>query len=337
MSRATQATATIVRFHRTGGAEVLQYDTLPVGDPGPDEVRLRIKAIGINRAEVLFREGRYMEKPVFPARNGYEASGIIDAVGPAVDRTLIGKTVATIPGTFKLGQSGVYGDVAVLPQRTVAEYPSELSYEEGAAIWMQYLTAYGSLIWLGGITPGQFVVINAASSSVGLGAIDVVRAEGGVSIALTRTAAKRDELLRLGANYVVVTEQEDLLERVTKITDGKGARIVLDPVGGKQLMSLAAATAFGGSIFVYGGLASEPTPFPLFSTIAKYLSLRGYNLHQLVAGPAFAAAKQYIVEQLAAKRFKPFVGKTFHFSNLADAHRYMESNQQIGKIVVTVG
>src|ERR1700735_1012466 len=192
-------TVKVVRFHKTGPAEVLQFDEMQVPEPGPGEIRLRVKALGLNRAEVMFRNGQYLETPVPPSKNGYEAAGIIEAVGPDVDSSWIGETVSTVPGTFKLNDHGVYGEVAVVPLHGVAEYPSNLSYEQGASIWMQYLTAYGALIWLGQITKGDFVVVTAASSSVGIAAIEMIRAEGAISIAVTRTSAKKWILIEVGA------------------------------------------------------------------------------------------------------------------------------------------
>ena len=329
-------TVKIVRFHKTGPAEVLQFDELPVPEPGPGEIRLRVKALGLNRAEVMFRNGQYLETPVPPSKNGYEAAGIIEAVGPDVDSSWIGKTVSTVPGTFKLNDHGVYGEVAVVPLRGTAEYPSNLSYEEGASIWMQYLTAYGALIWLGQVTKGDFVVITAASSSVGIAAIEIIKVEGAISIAVTRTSAKKAELFKAGADHVIVTEEEDLVARVNEITSGKGARIVFDPIGGKILESLAAATAPKGIIFEYGALASEPTPYPLFTALAKGLTIRAYTLFELAHDPVFPKAKQYIFDHLASGAFKPVIDKTFRFAEIVEAHRYMESNAQIGKIVVTL-
>jgi NADPH:quinone reductase-like Zn-dependent oxidoreductase len=329
-------TVKIVRFHETGPAEVLQFDELPLPEPGPGEVRLRVKAIGLNRAEIMFRNGQYLETPVLPSKNGYEAAGTIEAVGPGVDSSWVGKTVSTVPGTFKLNDYGVYGEVAVVPLHGIAEYPTTLSYEEGASIWMQYLTAYGALIWLGQLTKGDFVVITAASSSVGIAAIEMVRAEGAISIAVTRTAAKRDQLLKLGADHVIVTQEEDLVARVNEITSGKGARIVFDPIGGKIVESLAAAAAPKGIIFEYGALAPEATPYPLFTALAKYLTIRGYTLFELTPDPVFAKATQYIFDRLASGAFKPLVDKTFPFAEIVEAHRYMESNAQVGKIVVVL-
>jgi NADPH:quinone reductase-like Zn-dependent oxidoreductase len=329
-------TVKIVRFHETGDASVLKLDELPVPQPQAGEVRLRVKAIGLNRAEVMFRMGRYLVQPVLPSQLGYEASGEVEAIGPGVDPSWLGKTVSTVPA-FGADKYGVYGEVAIVPVHALAEYPSTLSYEEGTSIWMQYLTAYGALIAQGHLAHGDFVLITAASSSVGLAAIEIVRTEGAVSIATTRTSAKKAELLAAGANFVIATDEEDLAARVNEITGGKGARIVFDPVAGKGLEALAAATSQSGIIFEYGALATDATPFPLFAVLSKHLTVKGYTLFELVSDPAaLPLAKQYIFDRLASGAFKPRIDKTFPLSQIVEAHRYMESNAQIGKIVVTV-
>ncbi len=330
------STVKIVRFHQTGGPEVLQFDELPLPEPSEGEVRLRVKAIGLNRAEVMFRMGRYLEQPELPSKNGYEASGTVEAIGPGVDKSWLGKTASTVPA-FVLTSYGVYGEVAIVPASALAAYPDKLSYEEGTSIWMQYLTAYGAIVHLGHAAKGDFVLITAASSSVGLAAIEIARAEGAISIATTRTSAKKQELLSLGADHVIATEEEDLAARVNEITGGKGARLVFDPVGGKGLEALASATAADGILFIYGALAPEPTPYPLFTALRKHLTIKGYTLREVIANPeAFTKAKKYIFDHLAAGDFRPRIDKTFPFSEIVEAHRYMESNAQIGKIVVTV-
>jgi NADPH:quinone reductase-like Zn-dependent oxidoreductase len=330
-------TVKIVRFHKIGGPEVLQFDELPLPEPDRGEVRLRVKAIGLNRAEVMFRNDQYLETPVLPAKNGYEASGIVEAAGPGVDPSWIGKTVSTVPGFFHLNTHGVYGEVAVVPVAAIAEYPANLSYEEGTAIWMQYLTAYGGLIMLGHLTKGDFVLITAASSSVGIAAIEIAKAEGATSIAVTRTAAKKATLLKHGADHVIVTDEEDLVARVNEITAGKGARIVFDPIGGKGLATLAEATAREGIIIEYGALATDPAPYPLFTALSKSLTIRAYTLFEFMARPdVYDVAKKYVFEHLEKGDFKPRIAKTFPLSQIVEAHRYMESNAQIGKIVVTV-
>lgn len=330
------ATAKIVRFHALGGPEVLQLEDLPVPEPGPGEVRLRVRAIGLNRAEVMFRMGQYLVEPKLPSNLGYEASGVVEAVGADVDRSLLGKKFSTVP-CFSPAQYGVYGEVAIVPAYALAAYPEKLSAVEATSIWMQYLTAYGALVHYAHITTGDFVLITAASSSVGLAAIEIAKAEGAVSIATTRTSQKKAELLALGADHVIPTDEEDLVGRVNQITGGKGARVIFDPVAGPGIEKLAQAAAHGGTIFEYGALAAQSTPFPLFAALSKSLKIQGYTLFDIVAVPeSRAKAQRYIFERLKQGHFKPRIAKTFPLAQIVEAHRYMESNQQIGKIVVTV-
>ena len=255
------STVRIVRFHQTGDAEVLMLETVPTPEPAAGEIRLRVKAIGLNRAEVMFRRGQYLVQPQLPSLIGYEASGTIEAVGPGVDTGLIGMIVSTVPA-FPADKYGVYGEVAIVPVHAIAAYPKSLSFEQGTSIWMQYLTAYGALIQQGKLAKGDFVLITAASSSVGIAAIEIARAEGAISIATTRTSRKKAELLALGADFVIVTEEEDLAARVHEITGGKGTRIAFDPVAGNVLDAIAAAASVSGIIFEYGALSAEPHALP---------------------------------------------------------------------------
>ena len=329
-------TAKVVRFHALGGPEVLKIEDEPIPEPGKGEVRLKVKAIGLNRAEVMFRRGQYLETPALPSKLGYEAAGVVDAVGPDVDTSWLGKKASTVPG-FLMTQYGVYGEVAIVPASALATYPENLSPEEGTSIWMQYLTAYGALITHGQITNGDFVIITAASSSVGIAAIEIVKVEGAISIATTRTSRKKAALAEVGANHVIATQEENVLARVKEITGGKGARVIFDPIAGKGIELLANAAAFGGTIFEYGALAPEPTPFPLFTALHKGLSVRGYTVRELLSDPKLKGkAVQYVFDHLKAGNFKPRIDRVFPFTQIVEAHRYMESNEQIGKIVVKV-
>jgi NADPH:quinone reductase-like Zn-dependent oxidoreductase len=326
----------IIRFHETGGADVLQIEDLPLEEPSEGEVRLKVEAIGLNRAEVMFREGQYLEDPKLPSRLGYEAAGIVDAVGPGVGDIQIGDCVSTIPA-FSMGTYGVYGESAIVPAYAVASYPDNLSASEGAAIWMQYVTAYGALIDIGQLKAGDTAVISAASSSVGLAAIQVAQAAGAVAIATTRGSAKKQFLLDAGADHVIVTNEEDLVESVIAITAGNGANLVFDPIGGPLLQTLADAAAVGATIVEYGALSPDPTPFPLFSALKKGLAVRGYTMFEIAKdAERLARCKQYIYDGLKSGALKPVIDSTFPLDAIVDAHRYMESNHQKGKIVVTV-
>jgi NADPH:quinone reductase-like Zn-dependent oxidoreductase len=137
----------------------------------------------------MYFHGYYLEQPTLPSGIGYEAAGVVEAVGSGVDTAWVGKKVATIPG-FSMNQYPVLGEEAVVPALELAEYPARLTSTQAAAIWMQYLTAYGALVTFGRVTPKDFVVITAASSSVGLAAIQIVNVEGAIAIATTRTSKK---------------------------------------------------------------------------------------------------------------------------------------------------
>jgi NADPH:quinone reductase-like Zn-dependent oxidoreductase len=185
------------------------------------------------------------------------------------------------------------------------------------------------------VAGGDFVIITAASSSVGLAAIQIVRAQGGISIATTRGSAKKHQLMNLGADHVIVTEEEDLAARVRSITGGKGARVVFDPVGGDYINTLAQATANGGTIFLYGTLSGEPTPFPL-PAFGRRIGMFGYTFGELRGTPEWETMKKYIYDRLADGSFKPKIDRTFPFDQTVEAYRYLESNQQIGKVVITL-
>ncbi len=328
--------AKIVRFHTTGSADVLKIEDLPTPEPGEGEVRLKVETIGLNRAEIMFREGQYLEAPSFPSLLGYEAAGVVDAIGPGVNGIQVGDRVSTIPA-FSMRNYGVYGESAVVPAHAIATYPPNLSTVEGAAIWMQYLTAYGALIEYGQMKQQDYVLITAASSSVGYAAIQLTKAAGAVAIATTRTSAKKQLLLDGGAAHVIVTDEEDLPSRVQEITSGHGADLIFDPVAGPFLETLAQAAAHGATIFEYGALSSAATPFPLITALQKGLLVRGYTLFEIASDPEkLARGKRYIYDSLQSGALKPVIDRTFPLDNIVEAHRYMESNQQNGKIVVTV-
>ena len=326
-----------VRIHQTGPAEVLRIEDLPQQQPKEDEVRLRVEAIGLNRAEIMFRTGTYLETPTFPARLGLEAAGVVDAVGQNVTSIKVGDRVSTVP-SFSMSSHGVYGEAAIVPAHAVVRYPHNLTPVEGASIWTRYLTAWGALVHYGKVRTGQDVLITAASSSVGLAAIEVANLLGARPIAVTRTSAKRKRLLELGASEVIASTEEDLPAAVGKHTGGRGAALIFDPVAGSFLDILAQCAANGGQIIEYGWLSGEPTPFPLLPSFQKGLTVRGYTLYEFINDRVLRSeAERFVTEHLMQGRLRPTIDRTFPLSQIVDAHRYLESNDQIGKVVVTVG
>ena len=303
-----------------------------------DEARISVNALGLNRAEILLRQGRYLERPRLPSRVGYEASGVILEVGAdaAAAGFAVGGKVSVVP-CFSQARYGVYGETAVVPAKALAKYPENLSVVEAAGIWMQYLTAYGALLEMGKLAMGEFVLITAASSSVGYAAIQMAKAVGAISIACTRGANKSDQLIAAGADYVIVTGEQNLISEVEAITNGHGADLVFDAVAGPLLVDLAKACAYEARIYIYGALSMEPTNFPLQVSLKKGLSVNGYTMFQLTDdAKRFARAKDYIYKGLEDGTLKPVIDRVFDFEQIVEAQKYMETNQQNGKIIVKV-
>ncbi|CAB3794136.1 Quinone oxidoreductase 1 [Paraburkholderia caffeinitolerans] len=326
----------IVRFHRTGGPEVLQIDDVEVPAPGAGEVQIHVKAIGLNRAEVMYRSGEYTYAPRFPAGVGYEGSGVIEAVGSGVNGLAVGDAVSVVPA-FSFLEYGMYGERVNAPAHAVVKNPAGLSFEAAAATWMMYTTAWGALIELGGLKQGEAVLVGAASSSVGLAAIQIANTVGAVPIALTRSEKKREALLKAGAQHVIAGGGAELTKQVLELTGGTGARIAFDPVGGPEAAHQLRALARQGMFFQYGALDTRELSIPVMDLLARHLTVRGYELFEITTDAArLERAKRFITEGLASGTLKPAIDRTFPFDRIVDAHRYMEAGEQVGKIVVTV-
>jgi NADPH:quinone reductase-like Zn-dependent oxidoreductase len=325
-----------VRIHQFGDADVLRIEEVEVGEPGPGEVRLRVHAIGLNRTEVTLRSGRSPIKPALPSLMGFEAAGVVEALGPDVTHVSIGDRVALAPA-YGAAQYGLYGEVSLAPARSLAPIPDGVSFVEAAATWVAYGTAWGGLVSIGALAAGQTVMISAASSSVGVGAIQIANRLGARPIALTRTSAKASVLLDHGAAAVIATAEQDIVEEVKRLTGGVGANLVFDPVGGPQFATLAKTAAAGATLVLYGALDTQPTVVPPFDIFARDLTIRGLSLPALARDDAkLAALKSFVGAGLAEGALRPTIARTFNFDQIADAHRFIEAGDQVGKIVVTV-
>lgn len=326
----------VVRFERTGGPEVLRLAEVPDPVPGPGEVLIRTRALGLNRAESMFRLGQYGIDPIFPAGLGYEAAGQIAALGPGVTGLTVGAAVSVVP-SFTMTDYPVHGELVLAPVHAVVAHPEELSFEQAASVWMMFVTAYGGLVDLAGIRSGDTVLIPAASSSVGLAAIQIARQAGARAVALTRTGAKRAQLLAAGADAVIATAEEDLVARVMELTGGQGARVIFDPVGGPALADLVAAAAHEAVIVVYGLLNREPALLDVGAVLFKHLTIRGFELFEITTDEQRRQeAVEFVRTGLSTGELTPVIDRTFPLENIADAHRYLEAGGQVGKIIVTV-
>ena len=325
----------VIRVHELGGPEVLQVEAIDIGDPGPGEVRIRVSAVGLNRSEAMYRAGRYPIQPQLPSLIGYEGVGTIEAVGAGVESYQEGDRVCVLPMIHQ-GQYGIWGERAIVPARILLPAPPFLSDAEAASIWMQYMTAF-ALVEVANVGLDDAVIVRAASSSVGLAAIQLTNWAGGVSIAATRTHDKADALLEQGAAHVVATEEEDLVARVMEITRGRGAYVAFDPVGGPYVETLANALRERGILFVYGGLSESATPYPHWPMAFKGCSMRGWVASEIWNHPhRFERAKETILAGLAGGQLRPVIAKEFRgLESLRAANEFLESNRQVGKVVVT--
>jgi NADPH:quinone reductase-like Zn-dependent oxidoreductase len=325
--------AIAVLFDEVGGPEVLRLEEVASGSPGVGEVRMRVEALGLNRAEAMFRAGTYFYQPSLPSsRLGYEAAGVIEAVGSGVDAFAPGDLVMSA-ANLEMGRHGVYGDEAIIPASSVLHRPEALDVVSGAAVWMAYSTAYGALVEKAKLRAGDTVVVTAASSSVGIAAIQISNHLGAIPVAVTRDSSKRQRLLDIGASQVIVGEGVAVVEQLQSLTDGRGAELVFDPIAGPGLSTLALAVAPGGTLVVYGWLDLRPAAFPL----NWGLSIIGYNNFELTSdAERCRRAKHFINAGMGAGSLIPVIDRTFDLSEIVEAHRYLESNRQIGKIIVTV-
>jgi NADPH:quinone reductase-like Zn-dependent oxidoreductase len=324
----------IVRFSELGDPEVLEIVERDLPPPGPGEALVDIAAIGLNRAESMFRRGNYIEPTRLPARLGNEASGTVAAVGEGVTRWSAGDPVSIVPA-FSMNDYGVYGEQAVVPARALVPRPVDAVV--GAAVWMPFLTVYAGLLEPGVLRPGDTVLITAAASSVGLAAIAVANRIGAVPIATIRKSENAEELLRdAGAAHVIVTGEQDVVDTAMEVTGGRGLDVVFDAVAGSAVERMAEAMVPGGTIVIHGRLSGEPTLYP--TQTMPDLIMRSFALFGMTTDEErLRRAAAFIAAGLRAGEFAPRIDRVFDgLDRIVDAHRHLESNTQFGKIVLTV-
>ncbi|MFE3262060.1 zinc-dependent alcohol dehydrogenase family protein [Nocardia sp. NPDC059091] len=323
----------VVVFDEFGGPEVLRVVEEPVVEPGVGEVRVRIEAFAVNPLDQMMRSGLSPAPVPLPhARLGVEGTGVVDAVGTGVTGLEIGDPVilAAVPDA---NVRGSYGEYTTVPASRVVARPTGLKVTEAAAIWVAYSTAYGALVEKARMRPGDHVLITAASGGVGRAAIQIANQIGAVPIALTRHAAKKDDLLAAGAAAVIATEGADLAAAVRHHTGGNGADIVLDLVMGPGQQDLVQAARPGGTLVVAGFLDPRPTAFPTGTplTIFSYRSFE-HTLDAVVVARMAAFLNAGV--RLGTPR--PAIDTVFAFDDIVEAHRHLEKGLRTGKIVVTV-
>jgi putative PIG3 family NAD(P)H quinone oxidoreductase len=336
-SRTKDGTMRAAVISRPGGPEVLEIRDVAMPEPGAGEVLVRVHASALNRADLLQREGRYPAPPGWPADiPGMEIAGEVVARGPNTSLWKDGDRVFGIVG------GGGNAEYIVTHERTLAAIPSNLSWTDAAAIPEAFITAHDALVTLAAVQMSEHVLIHAVGSGVGLAAVQLARAAGAIPVGDARTPDKIDRARALGLaeGIVVRADPNVIVTEAQRWTGGTGVEIVLDLVGGSYFAASIAAAAPKGRVILIGTMAGRDASVSLGTILGKRLTVRGTMLRarpleeKIAATRAFAAQ---VLPLLARGVVKPTVDRVFPLDEIADAHRYLESNATFGKVVIEVG
>lgn len=329
---------------RNGGVEVLEVQEAPDPGPGKGEVLIQVKAAGLNFADILARQGLYPDGPRKPCVMGYEVSGMVESVGVDGDQSLVGKPVIALT-RFK-GQA----EKVVVHKQQLFEKPGSLTFEQAAAIPVNYLTAYGLLVAMGGLRKGEAILIHNAGGGVGLAALEIAKKIGAVTYG-TASPAKHDFLRKRGLDHAIDYRTQDWLPVLKKLTGNRGVELVIDPIGGahwkksyKALRHTGRLGMFGVSAASANGLKGKlgllkavvQTPwFHPFGLLNRNKGVFGLNLgHMWNEADKVAEWVQAIMDGVNDGWIRPYVDKAFAFDQVRDAHAYIEARKNIGKIVL---
>ncbi|MEN3333937.1 MAG: synaptic vesicle rane protein [Blastocatellia bacterium] len=329
---------------RSGGIDVLKIEERPDPTPVKGEALIRVRAAGINFADILARQGLYPDAPRLPAVVGYEVAGMVEAVGPETETTLVGKAVLV------LTRFGGYADLVTVPLGQVFEKPEALTFEQAAAIPVNYLTAYGLLVVMGSLHKGEAVLIQNAGGGVGLAALDIAKQIGAITYG-TASTGKHKFLKARGLDHAIDYRGQDWLPELMRLTGGRGVELAMDPIGGKSwkksykaLRSTGRLGVFGVSVGASEGLAGKlgmlkaAIQMPWFHPLALMganKSVFGLNLgHLWHESQKIAEWMQVILDGVRRGWVQPYVDKSFSFEQAGAAHAYIEARRNIGKVVL---
>jgi NADPH:quinone reductase-like Zn-dependent oxidoreductase len=327
-----------------GGVDVLKVEQKPDLKPGSGDVLIRVKAAGLNFADILARQGLYPDAPKKPCVMGYEVAGVVEALGADADQALLGKAVVAM--TRFGGQS----ELVVVNSNQIFEKPDSLSFEQAAAIPVNYLTAYALLAVMGSLQPGESVLIHNAGGGVGLAALDIAKRLSATTYG-TASPGKHDFLRQRGLDHPIDYRNQDWLEVLKKLTNDRGVELVIDPIGGghwkksyEALRSTGRLGMFGISTASADGLrgklgmakAAWQTPwFHPFGLLNKNKGVFGLNLgHMWHEREKVAEWMKTILAGVEEGWIRPHVDKAFPFDQVGAAHAYIEARKNIGKVVL---
>ncbi len=324
-----------VIISKAGGSEGLIIREVEQPRPAPDQVLVRVKASALNRADLLQRQGHY-PAPFGSPQNipGLEFAGEVVEAGPLVQSWKPGQRVFGITG------GGAHAEYIAVHERTVAEVPHNLSWTEAAAIPEVFITAQDALWKQAALRPSEIVLIHAVGSGVGLASAQLARVLGAQVYGTSRTQDKIERALEFGLTQgITASSAEDLPEKLHHLTQGRGADVVLDLLGGPYVNASLKLLALRGRMIFIGTMAGSRTEFDLRHVLSKRLMLRGTVLRarpleeKIAATQAFARELCPLFERGA---LRPVIDKVFDMSDIQEAHQRMESNQSFGKVVVRI-
>src|SRR6478752_694412 len=331
---------------RYGAPDVFEMRTAPDPVPGEGEIRIRVRAAGVNFADVLARLGLYPDAPKPPIVVGYEVAGIVDAVGSEITHFHEGDRV------LALTRFGGYADCVVVPASFAFSAPSSLTDAEAAAVPVNYLTAFIALYRMANVTAGETVLIHGAGGGVGVAAIQLARLRRATIIG-TASGSKHHALRSLGVDHLIDYRTTNVEQEVRRICGNRGVDVVLDSLGGRSFATSYRMLAPLGRLVMFGvssisggerrnwlhaarAMLQMPRFKPL-SLINHNRGIFGLNLaHLWDERGQLAAAMQFLLEEAGARRIFPVIAKTFPLERASDAHRYMQGRGNVGKIVLTV-
>lgn len=332
----------MIRFHKFGDADVLQCEELPTPTPGPGEVLVRVQAVGLSWSDVLWRQNLAAEQARLPAGMGSELSGTIEALGEGVDDLEVGTPVASFPaGTAN--RYPTWGDLVLMPRYALTRYPEALSPLQASVHYTALLFAYFALVDLSRLQPGQHVLITEASHCLAPQTVQLAKALGAKVIASTSEAGNREFLRELGADKVVVTEEQDLVLEIERYTDGKGVEVILDQCAGQQMKLLGDVAAQRGKLIMCGVNGGNDTAFPACAAFKKHMQFFRHCVLDFTGHPelgiepnqqAVQRALQHINQLTADHLLTPVIDKVFAFDDFIAAHRYMETCPNRGRVAL---
>lgn len=322
-----------------GGPDVLHVRDVRLPEPSPGQVRVRIRACAVNRADLLQRMGAYPAPADAPQDiPGLELAGEVDAVGDGVTDLVVGDRV------FGVVSGGAYAEAIAVHSRTLAKIPDNLDFAEAAAIPEAFVTAYDAMVLQGALAAGEVVLVHAAGSGVGTAAIQIARAIGARSIGTVRTEAKLKRCHDLGMSTGLVPGQRDgapeFAARVRELSQGRGVDVVLELVGGRYVPESLAAMADRGRLILVGLLAGARADIDLGTVLRRRLRVFGTVLRVRPLEEKILAAQclaRNLAPLFASKALLPVVDRVFDLNEAALAHQYVAANDSFGKVVLTTG